>query len=100
MNFYNPYFSSIPFKSSLGLTKKLNFNSIITGATKVLNLINQSIPVIKQTYPVIKNAKTMFNVLNEFKKTDSNEPLITNNETVNENQNIVEANNNYPTFFI
>ena len=30
-----------------------------------------SIPVIKQTYPVIKNAKTMFSVLNEFKKSDS-----------------------------
>lgn len=98
MNFYNPYFYSSPLKSTLGITKKINFSSIITGTTKVLNLINQSIPVIKQTYPVIKNAKTMFNILNEFKKSDIIES--TNIETNNEQANIIEKNSNYPTFFI
>ena len=99
MNFYNPYFYSAPIKSSLGLTKKFNLSSLINGTTKVLNLINQGIPIIKQTYPVIKNAKTMFSVLNEFKKA---EPV--NNKTITETENNTKTNeistNNYPTFFI
>lgn len=100
MNFYNPYFYSAPLKSTLGITKKLNFGSIISGTTKVLNLINQSIPVIKQTYPVIRNARTMFSVLNEFKKADSTETIVNSNNTANEAPKTVDSNNNYPTFFI
>lgn len=99
MNFYNPYFYSAPIKSSLGLTKKFNLSSLINGTTKVLNLINQGIPIIKQTYPVIKNAKTMFSVLNEFKKA---EPV--SDKTITETENNTKPNeistNNYPTFFI
>lgn len=99
MNFYNPYFYSAPIKSSLGLTKKFNLSSLINGTTKVLNLINQGIPIIKQTYPVIKNAKTMFSVLNEFKKA---EPV--SDKTITETENSTKPNeistNNYPTFFI
>lgn len=101
MNFYNPYFSAFPVKSTLGATKKFSFSSLINGTTKVLNLINQGIPVIKQTYPVIKNAKTMFSVLNEFKKTDIANPNDnTNLSSSDKSVPIKENNNNYPTFFI
>lgn len=99
MNFYNPYFYSAPIKSSLGLTKKFNFSSLINGTTKVLNLINQGIPIIKQTYPVIRNVKTMFSVLNEFKKAEPvNDKTITEKE-IDTNPSEISTNN-YPTFFI
>lgn len=100
MNFYNPYFYSSPIKGALGATKKLSFGTIINGTTKFLNLINQSIPIIKQTYPVIKNAKTMFSVLNEFKKSDSDNFEKENNEQIEQTNTKDNINNNYPTFFI
>lgn len=103
MNFYNPYFYSIPSATSTGsLLSKINFSSIINGTTKTLNLVNQAIPIFKQVSPVIKNAKTMFNIMNEFRKTD---PTITSNnsstEAMLETRNTTDNQvNNYPTFFI
>lgn len=103
MNFYNPYLYSIPATTSTatGLLSRLNFNSILNGTTKALNFVNQAIPVVKQVSPIMKNAKTMFHVMNEFKKTDisdtipktmehSMEPIVSSNITYN----------NGPTFFI
>ena len=102
MNFYNPYFYSIPASSSTGLLSKINFSSIINGTTKTLNLINQAIPMFKQVSPMIQNAKTMFSVMNEFNKI---EPIKTNNVAKDTSYNEIEStkqyqNNNYPTFFI
>ena len=34
------------------------------------NVANQAIPLVKQVKPVIGNAKTMFKIMNEFKKDD------------------------------
>lgn len=70
MNFYNPYLYSVPAATSTGLLSRLNFSSILSGTTKALNFVNQAIPVVKQVSPIMKNAKTMFRVMNEFKKTD------------------------------
>ena len=67
MNFYNPYLYSIPASTSTGLLSKLSFGSILSGTTKALNFVNQAIPVVKQVSPLVKNAKTMFRVMNEFK---------------------------------
>lgn len=86
MNYY-PYFNSIPymtssiarpslFKSLLG---NINLSSILNGTQKTLNIVNQTIPLIKQAGPVLNNAKTMFRVMNEFKKVDTNIPNISSN---------------------
>ena len=49
----------------------INFSNILTNTNKTLNIINQVIPIIKQATPLVKNTKTMFKVMNEFKKVDT-----------------------------
>lgn len=106
--YFSPYINQVPAKTGLfsnifkGMSG-VNFSNLLTGTQKVLNIANQAIPVIKEVSPILKNAKTMFRVMNEFKKVDT--PDITNssaNFIEKENTNI---NNNYissegPTFFI
>lgn len=112
MNYYNPYFTSYPYQT-LGAAKTglfgrlfngINFSSILSGTQKTLNIVNQTIPLIKQAQPILRNAKTMFNVMNEFKKLDTpqTEESIKNN--ISETKKSVDSNytinNNGPTFFI
>lgn len=122
MNYY-PYMMNMPLayqtaKPSLfsNLFKGFNFSSILSGTGKVLNVANQAIPLIKQVKPVINNAKTMFNVMNEFRKIDNistNTQTIENNNSNNNINNIsnktnnsnidsnmnTKKNNSLPTFF-
>ena len=79
MNYYNPYYmfypiSSFPRPGLFGTLRNsirgINFGNILNGTQRTLNLINQAIPLVKQVTPVMRNAKTMFRVMNEFKKTD------------------------------
>ena len=90
-----PYYS-IP-RSSGGLFSKLfsniSFSGILNNTQKTFNIVNQAIPVIKQVKPVVSNAKTMFRVLNEFKKTDNTSEVIDNKVNTND---IKEG----PTFFM
>ena len=107
MNFYNPYLYSLPAatSASTGLLSKLSFGSILNGTTKALNFVNQAIPVVKQISPIMKNAKTMFRVMNEFKKNDTSV-----NNTINSNKVIEPIDegastpklptSNGPTFFV
>ena len=105
---YGPYmgfpYYTMP-TSSTGLFSKLfgNFSlsGILNGTQKTLNVVNQVIPVIKQVKPVINNAKTMFRVMNEFKKSDNDvrQDNINTNKTIN---NEKSSNNEFngPRFFI
>ncbi len=116
MNFYNPYYS---YPNSFAPMVKGNifsrlfgaggikFSTIVSGTQKTLGIINQAIPVIKQVTPIIKNSKTMFKVMNEFKKVDT---PTTNNvrvqkTTVPQTNNTINNesptfNNEGPTFFL
>lgn len=95
MNYYNPYFMNYPTTSSPGLLRSLiggssiNWSSILSNTQKVIGIANQAIPTIKQISPMMKNARTMFRVMNEFKKVET--PTNTGNEsvTVNTNETIV-----------
>lgn len=101
MNFYNPYLYSIPTSTSTGLLSKLSFGSILSGTTKALNFVNQAIPVVKQVSPLVKNAKTMFRVMNELKKTDtppSSTKVIDSPSEIEEKP--VPLLSNGPTFFV
>lgn len=126
MNYYMPYFnynpgitSSMVPNASRGLFSRLfgrsfNFGNILNTAQKTLGLVNQAIPVIKQVTPVMKNAKTMFKVMNEFKIVDTpstNNDVNTNhsnhsNNLSNDNVNDITNNTQNitydggPTFFI
>ena len=97
MNFYNPYFYSIPTESGISsLISKISLSSIINGTSKTLNLVNQAIPVVKQVSPLMKNLKTIFSVVNEFKK--SNEE---NTDVIKKDDNLkFKSTNNGPTFFV
>lgn len=84
MNYYNPYYSLLPYTQVastpvrqgilgglLGRGTSLNWGSILNNTQRVLGIANQAIPVVKQITPVMKNARTMFQVMNEFKKVDT-----------------------------
>ena len=111
MNYYNPYFASYPYynvASKTGLFSKLfgsgfSFSKILSGTQKTLNFANQAIPLVKQVSPMMRNAKTMFKVMNEFKKVDT---PIKNNKNIDLNNIIQKENsttyskNTGPTFFL
>ncbi len=97
MNFYNPYFYSMPTESGISsLLSRFSLSSIINGTSKTLNIINQAIPVVKQVSPLMKNMKTMFSVMNEFKKNDITEN--TNSKEINNSKQVINDSN--PTFFV
>lgn len=117
MNFYNPYFGMYPYTAapaSTGLlgraasaTSGIKWGSILSGTQKVLGVANQAIPMIKQVKPVVSNARTMFRVMNEFKKTDVKEQTVSTNNSENnltkQEENSSNFSTNYqdgPTFFI
>lgn len=124
MNYYNPYFYSVPSSFAtpkVGLFSRLfggsgiTLSGILNGTQKALNFANQAIPLVKQVRPMIGNAKTMFKVMNEFKKVDTikNDEINTDINTdktsnlINEenndnniNNNLSQEYNNGPTFFI
>lgn len=95
MNFYNPYLYAAPIESAgTSFLSRLSLSSIISGTSRTLNFVNQAIPVVKQVSPIMKNLKTMFNVMNEF-----NKPLISEN-IEEENSIQSKTNSEGPTFFI
>lgn len=96
MNFYNPYYYNVPtnlVQPKIGLLGRLfgktgiSIGNFLNGTQKVLNIANQTIPLVKQVKPVIGNAKTMFKVMNEFKrvqKPNIQQNANTEKETINE----------------
>lgn len=115
MNYYNPYFYTMPIATQkAGLFSRLfgssgiTLSGIFNGTQKALNFANQAIPLVKQVKPMIGNAKTMFKVMNEFKRTEK--PNMNSNiekntiEKVNK-KNLIdekkeEIKSSGPTFFI
>ncbi len=116
MNYYNPYYSfpsnprfSFGGPSRIGLLgnlfgrlKAIRWSSILDNTGRILNLANQAIPVVKQITPMMRNAKTMFQVMNEFKKMEPKDTSFKNNQaTPFEKQNSPSPEkNNWPTFFM
>lgn len=108
MNYYNPYFYTMPISNTpkIGLLSRLfgnksfTFSGILSGTQKVLNIANQTIPLVKQVKPVIGNAKTMFKVMNEFKRNDKSIKSNNNNSnTYNNTSSNENFNNSGPIFF-
>ena len=115
MNFYNPYYMSMPIASGRGISSLFgrggfNLGNLLNGAQRTLGLINQAIPLIKQAAPMVRNAKTMFKVMNEFKKVDTPQTKI-NKELQSEQKNVYDSSvtdsqfndfssNGGPTFFV
>lgn len=114
MNFYNPYFgvpSAIATPNvSRGLLRGLlgrgiNWGSILNNTQRTLGIINQAIPVVKQVSPIVNNAKTMFRVMNEFKKVETPTSEPASPPEKNQTQPIEKSDNQTvnsqgPTFFV
>lgn len=118
MNYYVPYFNMYPSMvtpainsattSSGGILSKLlgrsfNWSSILTNTQKTLGIVNQAIPMFKQVSPIVKNAKTMFKVMNEFKKEDTNTSIKQESISQNIKEITTKTDNTYsegPTFFL
>lgn len=117
MNYYVPYFNMYPsmvtptlsnaatsgglFSRLLG--RGLNWSSILSNTQKTLGIVNQAIPMFKQMSPVVKNAKTMFRIMNEFKKEDTSNNITSTIESTNNttsNHENINSYNNGPTFFL
>jgi len=118
--YYNPYFYSMPNMANVttntarsGIFSRLfgglSFGRIISGTERALNFANQAIPLVKQVRPIIGNAKTMFKVMNEFKRQEkpmSSTKNYSTNNTINSEMNNIQTKNsnnilnNEPTFFI
>ena len=114
MNFYNPYYYMQPtnfIKPKIGLLGRLFGSSGVTignflnGTQRILNIANQTIPLVKQVRPLVGNAKTMFKVMNEFKRVEKpiivKEP-VTKKESIENIESIdnTESINSGPQFFI
>ena len=115
MNYY-PFYNMAPTGYTSGATgglftrlfRGINFSSILNGTQKTINFMNQAIPMVKQISPLVKNTKTMFIVMNEFRKTDKKPTKQNNNVIKNDNidTNIEKESTsdsfseNSPTFFV
>ena len=122
MNYYNPYFYTMPTTLAtprVGLFSRLfggsgiTLSGILNGTQRALNFANQAIPLVKQVKPMIGNAKTMFKVMNEFKKSEKPDRLkkttnTTKKNTYEKNSNEIKSetdeknviSDNGPTFFV
>ena len=49
------YQDNLSIKNKLEFLKNLNFNNILDGTQKTLNIVNQAIPLIYQVKPLIGN---------------------------------------------
>lgn len=110
MNFGNPYYFTMPtnyMQPKIGLLGRLfgrtgiSISNFLNGTQRVLNIANQTIPLVKQVKPIIGNAKTMFRVMNEFKRTELPKQNISENiNTTTVEENNTNTSNSGPQFFI
>ena len=119
MNYYAPYFGYVPYATApasrgilggiLNSVRGINWSGMLSNIQKTLGVVNQAIPMVKQVSPMIGNAKTMFKIMNEFKKVDTPVNNIQNSQNNNKkvenqvnasNQDMMNESSNQPTFFI
>lgn len=105
MNYYSPFYMMYPvarpslFRTIRNSFRSINFGNILSGTQRTLNIVNQAIPLVKQIKPVVRNAGTMFKVMNEFKKTDA--PWRENCKNSNcLNNEVMEEYGEGPKFFV
>ena len=101
MNFYNPYFFPYQARGGLisNLLRRINFSSIMNGAQRTLNTVNQIIPLVKQARPMMDNAKTMFKLMSEFNRNDESNKKPSSKKGIEKTTSNEVVSNNGPTFF-
>ena len=105
--------------NSMRAIKGVNWGNLITNTSKTLNVVNQTIPLVRQVGPMMNNMKSMLRIASifkdetdikpkSFKQNNSNNTYSTNNinSNINPSHNDINTKSNYnyydnsPTFFI
>ena len=86
------YFRPSLLSRGLGITKSINWGSLLDGTQKTLGVINQAIPIVYQIKPMFSNVKTMFRIADEIRSPN------TTTEKVSSENNV--TNTNRPIFYI
>ena len=91
----------------LSSLKGINWSTLLSNAQKTLNVVNQTIPLVRQAAPMLNNMKSMIKLASAFKdetdtKQDNKKNIINNKEENNSISSIItnDINNNQPNFFI
>ncbi len=92
------------------VTGGLTIGKVVGGISKSLGIINQLIPLYRETKPMIGNLRSAFSLIKEFKnsgntaKTNNKITNITNNsnniKSTNNSSTFKEINSNKPVFFV
>jgi len=69
------------------IPRGINWQGLLGGASRTLNVINQAIPVVKQIGPMYNNMKSMLKVASLFKDETDPVPRKINNTNANNNTN-------------
>lgn len=92
-NFFSRLFTGI---------RSFNWDKLLTGTSKTLNVVNQAIPVVRQAKPMVGNVKKLIKLTKVFgaettkaQVREQNEHMLIKNDT-----DKIINNNNYPNFFI
>lgn len=98
-----------------GAIKGINWSGFINNASKTVGVINQTIPLVKQAGPMIRNMKSVMKVASVFKDETDPKPnkntqnnyqkkSITTNNTLNynsqDNNDLNTNQDNSPVFFV
>lgn len=75
------------------LLGKINWSSLLSNASKTLNVVNQAIPLYYQVKPMVKNLRTLGKIGSEFTKLGGSKENTTSNNTVNGTQSTTLENN-------
>ena len=96
------------FTNPINFIKNINWVNFINNTSKTLGVINQTIPLVKQASPMLRNIKSVLKLASVFK--DETDPIknkqIKKEETnqkeekMNTEKKEVDNSNNQPTFFI
>lgn len=112
MNYYNYPFMNYarPGLFSSLFQNKINWGSLLNNTGRTLNLINQAVPIIQKIPPIYRNAKTMFKVMNEFRRVDTptkkaksystSNPISNNKAETKRQDNVNNVYEGGPTFFL
>lgn len=96
--------------SSRGLSRGINWSSLLNNASKTLGVIKEAIPVVREVQPMLHNMRSIVKIASAFKDETDATPSKNIDNTVKQNtssnssdtSNVVSKTNtnNEPNFFI
>ena len=101
--------NSYGFTRNAGLFTKImhgirsfNWSGLLNGANKTLNVMNQTIPLIKQSWPMFNNIKNMLRLAKAFRNETDQTNYTNNKEIISENKKIIYNyhDDDFPKFFV